>query len=222
MAAKVFLGRDIETQNHVAIKFLKKNYPGFCSERISEFKKEIGVLKDLDHQGIVKMHDGGHDGSVVDTKHHVQYNIDYIVMDFEKYEMFDFCVDMGAMGEEAGKFFLHQLVDTMQYVHDNNISHRDLKLDNMLIDDNLNTKVLDFGLAYKGNSGKLRNWVGTPSYMAPEINEQKWYNGKEVDVFSLGVIIYSIVVGNFPFERATAYDKFYKLIMNGEIEKFFD
>ena len=168
------------------------------------------------------MHDGGHDGSVVDTKHHAQYNIDYIVMDFEKYEMFDFCVDMGAMGEEAGKFFLHQLVDTMQYVHDNNISHRDLKLDNMLIDDNLNTKVLDFGLAYKGNSRKLRNWVGTPSYMAPEINEQKWYNGKEVDVFSLGVILYSIVVGNFPFERATAHDNYYKLIMNGEIEKFFD
>ena len=203
MAAKVFLGKEINTQKYVAIKFLKKGHQSFCSERISEFKKEIGVLKGLDHEGIVKMHEGGHDGYVIDTKHNVQYNIDYIVMDFEKYEMFDFCVDMGAMGEEAGKFFLHQLVDTMQYIHNNNIAHRDLKLDNMLIDNNLNTKVLDFGLSYKGNCEQLKNWVGTPSYMAPEINEQKQYNGKEIDIFSLGVIIYSIVVGSFPFERAT-------------------
>ena len=106
MAAKVFLGREIETQKHVAIKVLKKDYPAFCSERITEFEREIGILKNLEHQGIVKMHEGSSDGYVESTKGHVQHNIDYIVMDFERNEMFDFCVDMGAMGEEAGKFFL--------------------------------------------------------------------------------------------------------------------
>ena len=110
----------------------------------------------------------------------------------------------------------------MSYIHNHNIAHRDLKLDNMLIDDNLNIKVLDFGLAYKGDCEALYNWVGTPSYMAPEINEQKFYNGTEVDIFSMGVILYSIVVGKFPFERATANNDFYSLIKNGQIEKFFE
>ena len=91
----------------MAIKCLKTNYPNFCSERTTEFEKEIRILKNLEHEGIVKIHEGGYDGYVRSTKGLVQHNIDYIVMDFERNEMFDFCVDMGAMGEEAGKFFLH-------------------------------------------------------------------------------------------------------------------
>ena len=68
-------------------------------------------------------------------------------MDYERNEFFDFCVSMGAQGEQSGKFFLHQLVDSIKYLHDKDIVHRDLKLENMLVDKNLNLKILDFGFA---------------------------------------------------------------------------
>ena len=91
----------------------------------------------------------------------------------------------------------------------------------MLIDDKLNIKLLDFGLACKGQTKDLNNWVGTPSYMAPEIHEQRQYNAKEIDIFSLGVIIFSIVVGRFPFEKATMDNYYYSLIKREMVEEFF-
>ena len=81
------------------------------------------------------MHEAGKDGSVLLTNGKVQSNISYIVMDHVPIEFFDFCVCMGAMGEEAGKFFLSQLLDSLSYIHNKDIAHRDLKLDNMLLDD---------------------------------------------------------------------------------------
>ena len=86
---------------------MKKDHLSKNSDRFVDFKREIQILKDLDHHGIVKMYEAGQDGYVIGTKHQVQHDISYIVMDYERNEFFDFCISMGAMGEEAGKFFLH-------------------------------------------------------------------------------------------------------------------
>ena len=72
----------------------------------------------------------------------------------------------------------------------------------MLIDEQLNIKLLDFGLACQGDMEGLKSVVGTHAYMAPELHEHKSYRGTEIDVFSLGVILYAIVAGKFPFEAA--------------------
>ena len=95
----------------------------------------------------MKLHEAGVDGTFLYTNHEVEHDIPYIVMDYERNEFFDFCVSMGAQGEKSGKFFLHQLVDSIKYLHDKDIIHRDLKLENMLVDKNLNLKILDFGFA---------------------------------------------------------------------------
>lgn len=142
-------------------------------------------------------------------------------MDYTNNDFFDFCKVMGSQGEEAGKFFLHQLIDALGYLHDRNVIHRDLKLENLLIDADLNIKIVDFGFAVKGNISQLKNSVGTPSYAAPEVHEERTYNGKEIDIFSLGVIIYSVVTGRKPFWYGRSNDDIYNLIKTGQYETYF-
>ena len=129
---------------------------------------------------------------------------------------------MGAMGEDAGRFFAHQMLDTMDYMHSNRVAHRDLKLENILIDDNLNLKVADFGFACYKNIDNLKSYRGTFTYMAPEIKEGKAYNGTQVDLFSFGVILFIIVQGIFPFKEARTNEYFYNLLSTGQHDLYFN
>ena len=105
------------------------------------------------------------------------------------------------------------MLDVIEYLHNKRIVHRDLKLENILIDDRLNMKLVDFGFACYRNIDKLKSRRGTMAYMAPEIKEGKQYRGTEIDLFSVGVILFVIVQGGFPFDRAGKEDEFYKLIL---------
>ena len=84
---------------------------------------------------------------------------------------------MGAMGENAGRFFISQLLDGVEYMHNKRVVHRDLKLENILVDDRLNLKIADFGFATYKSIDNLRSYRGTMTYMAPEIKEGKNYKG---------------------------------------------
>ena len=90
--------------------------------------------------------------------------------------------------------------------------HRDLKLDNILVDDDLNLKVADFGFATWKKINRLVSYRGTKTYMAPEIKEHKVYDGRQADIFSAGVILFIIVQGIFPFSDALTDNEHYKLI----------
>ena len=113
---------------------------------------------------------------------------------------------------------MEQLVDTIEYLHGNNYVHRDLKPENILVDDDLNLKLTDFGFASFENISKLQSFRGSKRYMAPEIKERKVYDGRKSDIFSLGMILYVVVQGIFPFREGTKDDHYYKLIINGEYE----
>jgi len=105
-------------------------------------------------------------------------------------------------------------------MHENGISHRDLKLDNILVDEELNLKIADFGFATYKNINALKSYKGTKTYMAPEIKESKVYDGRQTDIFSCGVILFVLAVGLFPFTEGCKDETNYKLIYNGEIENF--
>lgn len=81
------------------------------------------------------------------------------------------------MGEDSGRFFAHQMLDTLEYMHSNRVVHRDLKLENILLDGDLNLKLADFGFACYKNIDALKSYRGTMTYMAPEIKEGKEYKG---------------------------------------------
>lgn len=129
---------------------------------------------------------------------------------------------MGGMGEEYGRFFLSQIIDVVGYMQGKGVVHRDLKLENILVDDSMNLKVADFGFATYKKINKLQSYRGTMTYMAPEIKEGKTYDGKQIDVFSCGVILFIIVQGIFPFKEAKKDEYFYNLIINGKLDQYWN
>jgi len=124
------------------------------------------------------------------------------------------------MGEENGKYFLSQMLDVLEYMHGKGVVHRDLKLENILVDDQMNLKVADFGFATFRKVHNLKSYRGTMTYMAPEIKEGKTYDGMKIDMFSTGVILFIIVQGIFPFKEAKKDEFFYNLLLKGDYETY--
>merc|ERR1712051_881151 len=220
--SKVYLAKQIDTENYAAIKILKEEFLNRDQDSIVSVHNEITILKNLQHHGIINMYEYGDAGKVVKPSGRIIDNLVYIVMEFVKGGLlFDLCQTMGAMGEDAGRFFLHQMLDSIDYMHSRRVVHRDLKLENILIDDQLNLKLADFGFACYKNIDALKSYRGTMTYMAPEIKEGKTYKGQNVDMFSIGVILFIIVQGIFPFKEARKEEYFYNLLLQGKTDTYF-
>lgn len=99
--------------------------------------------------------------------------------------------------EEAFRIF-YPILKAVSYLHNKEISHRDLKMTNILVSSNGTVKLIDFGFA-DNKKRWLEAYCGTPSYMAPEIVLKKKYLGKHVDVWALGVVLYKLLTGNYAF-----------------------
>jgi serine/threonine protein kinase len=108
-------------------------------------------------------------------------------------------------------------------MHGRGIAHRDLKPENLLFDSNFNLKVADFGFSAmldKYGDGKLRTVLGTEGYMAPEIHAKQPYDGKQVDLFAAGIILFIMFAGSPPFSKAAPNDPYYKLLASNKNETF--
>ena len=102
------------------------------------------------------------------------------------------------LGDQEARYVFKQVLDGVQYIHDMGFCHRDLKMTNILIDTSGAVKIIDFGFATTG-FGEHKMYCGTPSYMAPEIVDKKSYDGKRVAVWALGVVLYKLLTGDYPF-----------------------
>jgi len=124
------------------------------------------------------------------------------------------------MGELGARYFMEQLKDVLVYLNEKKVAHRDLKLENIMVDDNLQLKIADFGFATYKKIDRLRSFRGTKTYMAPEIKEGKIYDGLKADMFSVGVILFIMVQGIFPFSEARTDEYFYRLLIDGDLETY--
>jgi carbon catabolite-derepressing protein kinase len=125
-----------------------------------------------------------------------------MVLEYAGGELFDYIVSHGRMQENEARRFFQQMLCAVEYCHRHKIVHRDLKPENLLLDDNLNVKIADFGLSNIMTDGNfLKTSCGSPNYAAPEVIGGKLYAGPEVDVWSCGVILYVMLVGRLPFDH---------------------
>ncbi|XP_023378943.1 serine/threonine-protein kinase SIK1 [Pteropus vampyrus] len=126
----------------------------------------------------------------------------YIVTEFAKNgEMFDYLTSNGHLRESEARKKFWQILSAVEYCHSHHIVHRDLKTENLLLDGNMDIKLADFGFGNFYKSGEpLSTWCGSPPYAAPEVFEGKEYEGPQLDIWSLGVVLYVLVCGSLPFD----------------------
>jgi 5'-AMP-activated protein kinase catalytic alpha subunit len=131
-------------------------------------------------------------------------------------ELFDYIVENTRLEEDEACKYYQQIISGVQYIHRLNIVHRDLKPENLLLDQNKNIKIVDFGLSNTFSQNELlKTACGSPCYAAPEMIAGKKYEGSKVDVWSSGVIMYALICGFLPFEDPDT-SKLYKKILIGE------
>ncbi|KAJ8533894.1 hypothetical protein K7X08_007218 [Anisodus acutangulus] len=203
--AKVYHARDIRTRQSVAIKTVSKAkiLKGGFMEHV---KREIAIMRRLRHPFIVRLHE------VLATKTKIYY-----VMEFAKGGELFTKVTKGRFSEDLSRRYFQQIISAVDYFHSRGMYHRDLKLENLLLDENWDLKVTDFGLSAVSDQirpdGLLHTLCGTPAYVAPEILEKKGYDGAKVDIWSCGIILFVLNAGYLPFTDSNLmamYRKIYK------------
>uniref|UniRef100_H2L685 MAP/microtubule affinity-regulating kinase 3 n=1 Tax=Oryzias latipes TaxID=8090 RepID=H2L685_ORYLA len=187
--AKVKLAKHTLTGREVAIKIIDKTQLNPTS--MQKLFREVSVMKMLNHPNIVKLFE------VIETEKTL-----YLVMEYASGgEVFDYLVAHGRMKEKEARAKFRQIVSAVEYCHQKRIVHRDLKAENLLLDADMNIKIADFGFSNEFTLGsKLDTFCGSPPYAAPELFQGKKYDGPEVDIWSLGVILYTLVSGSLPFD----------------------
>ncbi|KAF4380589.1 hypothetical protein F8388_009714 [Cannabis sativa] len=206
--AKVHHARDVRSGQSVAIKIINKKKLATPNLR-SNAKREISVMKRLRHPNIVKLHE------VLASKTKI-----YFVMEFVKGGELFAKVAKGRFSEDLSRKYFRQLISAVGYCHSRGIFHRDLKPENLLLDENGNLKVSDFGLSAIADDqirsdGLLHTLCGTPAYVAPEILNQRGYDGAKIDVWSCGVVLFVLTAGYLPFNDGNLM-ALYKKIYKGE------
>ncbi|XP_036706465.1 serine/threonine-protein kinase SIK1 isoform X1 [Balaenoptera musculus] len=187
--AVVKLARHRVTKTQVAIKIIDKTR--LDSSNLEKIYREVQIMKLLNHPHIIKLY------QVMETK-----DMLYIVTEFAKNgEMFDYLTSTGHLSESEARKKFWQILSAVEYCHSHNIVHRDLKTENLLLDGNMDIKLADFGFGNFYKPGEpLSTWCGSPPYAAPEVFEGKEYEGPQLDIWSLGVVLYVLVCGSLPFD----------------------
>ena len=191
----------------VAIKIYEKSKIMDPMRRKS-VKREIKLMQKMDHPNIIKIYD------TFETNNHVNIIMEY-VGGSSLHSYLKAQPNRRLKEENAYKLF-KQVATGISYCHSRCITHRDIKLENLLMDENNILKIIDFGFSTCiPNDKKVKMFCGTPSYMAPEIVLKKEYCGPPADIWALGVLLYALLCGTFPFKGATDKE-LYKKIVKGE------
>ena len=190
--AKVRLATQIHIKEKCAIKIVDKRFLENIQD-IQRLRKEIKILKKIRHKNIIQLYD------IMESKTNL-----YFVMEYCKGgELFDYIVQKRRLTEKEACIFFHQIINGIEYLHNQGIIHRDLKPENLLLDDKNQIKISDFGLStFYTKDNFLQTACGTPSYAPPEMLEGLQYDGEASDIWSCGIILYAMLCGALPFTES--------------------
>ena len=182
----VYLGLHSETKEKVAIKKITKSKINTDNLLI----KEISIMKILFHPYIIKMY------CVIENPENI-----FIISEYcSKGDLITNLMENGAFDEYNACKIFQQILSALEYLHKNNICHRDIKPENILLNSEGEAKLSDFGLSkFFNNNEFLNTFCGSPIYAAPEMLQGKEYDGIKIDIWCLGISLYTMVAGELPF-----------------------
>ncbi|KAF2223174.1 hypothetical protein BDZ85DRAFT_263112 [Elsinoe ampelina] len=198
---KVKLARHKDTHEQVAVKIIPRqstdDHKTAAEKERADHSKEVRTSREaaivtlVDHPYICGMKD------YVKTKYHWYMLFEYV----NGGQMLDYIISHGRLKEKQARKFGRQIASALDYCHRNNIVHRDLKIENILISKTGDIKIIDFGLSNTFTpKGHLKTFCGSLYFAAPELLQAKQYTGPEVDVWSFGIVLYVLVCGKVPFD----------------------
>ncbi|KAJ8646432.1 hypothetical protein MRB53_008180 [Persea americana] len=202
--AKVKFARNSETQEPVALKILDREKV-LKHKMVEQISREIATMKLIKHPNVVQLYE------VMGSKTKI-----FIVLEFiTGGELFDKIVNYGRMREDEARRYFHQLINAVDYCHSRGVYHRDLKPENLLLDACGNLKISDFGLSALSqqmkDDGLLHTTCGTPNYVAPEVLNDRGYDGATADLWSCGVILFVLLAGYLPFDDSNLMNLYKKI-----------
>ena len=206
--ATVHIGVHKRYNKKVALKiYLKEKMKDL--QRKKSVRREIKLMKRLDHPNIAKLYD------TVETESKVILVMEYVgggsTHGFLKSK------PNRQMEENEARKIFSQLVSALSYLHSKSIAHRDIKLENVMLDHRGNVKLIDFGFSTQiPNTQKIKLFCGTPSYMAPEIVKKIEFCGPPADIYASGVLLFAFFCGCFPYRGKDDKD-LYKKIANDDL-----
>lgn len=190
--AKVYHARNLQSGRSVAMKVVGKEKVMKVG-MMEQIKREIAVMKMVEHPHIVELHE------VMASKSKIYFAMELV----RGGELFN-RIAKGRLREDAARMYFQQLISAIDFCHSRGVYHRDLKPENLLLDEDGNLKVTDFGLSafseHLRHDGLLHTTCGTPAYVAPEVIGKKGYDGAKADLWSCGVILFVLLAGYLPFQ----------------------
>ena len=232
LTCKCYLGQKISPDNAqelFAIKiFDQKYYKYFINEvnYLQKLSKNDNIIKLFNYgQGFITPFINDNNNNITEKEKIFFEIIEYA----QNGELKDYILGTSTrLPEKISSKIFSKIVKALQYIHENNIAHCDIKPENILLDKNFSPKLSDFGFSqtFKGNEGDymLHQFNGTDIYCAPETRKAyiTGFNGVKHDIFSLGVLLFVITIGSFPFDRASYSDEKYRFIVKKNYKRYWE
>lgn len=210
---KVVLYRSVKDGTKYAVKVFHKSHllklrVAPSETAMTDVLREVSIMKMLDHPNIVRLFE------VIDDPNTDNF---YMVLEYvENKCVFEGSCPRGGIGESTARRYLRDVVAGLMYIHAHNIIHGDLKPDNLLVTNNGNVKIADFSVSqvFEDDNDELRRSPGTPVFTAPECCLGSTYRGRAADTWAVGVTLYCLIFGQYPFLGDTLQDTYDKIVNN--------
>ena len=217
--SNVYLVRNVNNNTEYAARIRIRD--------VNHFQQELqmtSTASNLNNPNIIHLENNGMGPITIGGN--VQNNMNYLILDYcSKRDLYKYIM-LGRFSERHAKFIFRKILNGVRALHGAGICHRNLQLQNILLDQNFNPKISNFAFAtlFQVNNGiiQLNDRIGIKHYMPPQMFNNQPYNGSKADIFSLGVILFILVTGRFGFNNADNHDPNYQFIRNNLINQYWN